>query len=42
MFKEGIFVGQIRTQLGIDGMEMKGPQLAAKALMEKMLKKKNE
>ena len=39
MFDEGIFVGQIRTQLGIDGMEMKGPQLAAKALFERIAKK---
>ncbi len=39
MFDGGIFVGQIRTQLGIGGMEMKGPQLAARALFEKITKK---
>ncbi len=32
MFKEGIFVGQIKTQLGLAGMEQDGPKLAAKAL----------
>lgn len=38
MFKEGIFVGQIRTQLGLKGMEMEGPQQAAKALFEMLPK----
>ncbi len=34
MFDQGIAVGQIRTQLGIQGMEQKGPKLAAKALFK--------
>ncbi len=32
-FKKGIFVGQIRTRLGIKGMENDGPIEAAKALL---------
>jgi hypothetical protein len=28
-FKKGIFVGQVRTRLGIKGFEMKGPEEAA-------------
>lgn len=36
MFKKKIAVGQMRTQLGIEGMEMKGPQIAAKALFKLM------
>ena len=40
MFKEGIFVGEIRTQLGIAGMETSGPQAAATALFEVMKGKK--
>lgn len=39
LFEEGIFVGQIRTQLGLAGMEQEGPKLAAKALFEEMKKK---
>ena len=34
IFKDGVFVGQIRTQLGVKGMETKGPQEAAKKLFE--------
>lgn len=33
-FNNNTFVGQIRTQLGIPGMERKGPTLAAKKLLE--------
>jgi hypothetical protein len=33
-FKDDIFVGQIRTRLGISGFETKGPIEAAKKLME--------
>jgi hypothetical protein len=40
MFKAGTYIGQINTQLGIRGMETKGPQLAAKALFGKILKGK--
>ena len=32
MFDSGIYVGQLRTQLGLAGMETRGPQEAAKAL----------
>jgi len=34
MFDQGIFVGQLRTQLGISGMEMDGPKHSAAALLE--------
>ncbi len=40
MFREGIFVGQLRTQLGVAGMETIGPQEAAKALFREILEKK--
>jgi hypothetical protein len=33
-FTNGVFVGQIRTRLGIPGWEMEGPREAAKALFE--------
>jgi hypothetical protein len=33
-FDQKIFVGQLRTQLGISGMEHKGPEIAAQALLE--------
>ncbi len=39
MFNEGIYVGEIRAQLGIKGMEFEGPQLAAKALFAEIVKK---
>jgi energy-coupling factor transporter ATP-binding protein EcfA2 len=32
-FSEGIFVGQLRTRLGIAGMEQAGPEAAARALL---------
>lgn len=37
-FKHDIFVGQLRTQLGIHGMEMEGPKQSAAALLD-MIKK---
>jgi hypothetical protein len=33
-FKQDVFVGQLRTQLGIHGMEMEGPKISAAALLE--------
>jgi energy-coupling factor transporter ATP-binding protein EcfA2 len=33
-FQDGVFVGELRTQLGVPGMEREGPLLAAKALLE--------
>lgn len=33
-FRQGIRVGQLRTQLGIAGMEMKGPEHAARSLLD--------
>jgi len=33
-YKNGTFVGQIRTQLGIDGMEQIGPEIAARELLK--------
>lgn len=33
-FQNGVFVGQLRTRLGIKGYETKGPEEAAKALFE--------
>ncbi len=33
-FKKGVFVGQIRTRLGIAGWERKGPEEAAKELLK--------
>jgi len=35
-FSKGIFVGQIRTRLGIDGFESKGPEAAALELLRVM------
>lgn len=34
MFAQGVFIGEIRTELGIKGMERKGPQKASKALIQ--------
>ncbi len=34
LFEQGVFVGQIRTRLGISGNESSGPLEAAKALLE--------
>jgi hypothetical protein len=41
LFKSGIFVGQIRTRLGIPGYETKGPEEAAKALLSLISKKED-
>lgn len=38
-FEKGIFVGQMRTRLGIPGWERKGPEHAAKELLQKILLK---
>ncbi len=38
-FEKGVFVGQMRTRLGIPGYEIKGPELAAKELFEAIRKK---
>lgn len=34
MFQTGVKVGQLRTQLGVTGVEMSGPEKAAKALFD--------
>ncbi len=34
MFNSGVFVGQLRTRLGIPSLEKEGPDEAAKALFE--------
>ncbi len=33
MMNQGVKVGQLRTQLGIKGFEVAGPELAAKTLL---------
>ena len=38
MFENHLFVGQLRTQLGVPGMERTGPEIAAKAILELILK----
>jgi hypothetical protein len=38
-FKRDIFVGQMRTRLGITGWERKGPEEAAQALLQRIEKK---
>ncbi|MGB9592235.1 MAG: phosphoenolpyruvate carboxykinase, partial [Candidatus Kryptoniota bacterium] len=35
-FQNRTFVGQLRTRLGLPGWEQKGPQEAAKALLQKL------
>ncbi len=35
-FRHGLFVGQLRTRLGIAGFETKGPRAAAEALLEEL------
>ena len=37
-FNAGLFVGQLRTRLGIPGFEMEGPREAAEALLEMITK----
>ncbi|MHB8134484.1 MAG: phosphoenolpyruvate carboxykinase [Anaerolineaceae bacterium] len=38
-FQRGIFVGEMRTQLGISGKEYSGPEESARALLNMLLKK---
>ncbi|NTW43778.1 MAG: phosphoenolpyruvate carboxykinase, partial [Anaerolineaceae bacterium] len=38
-FLKGIFVGEMRTQLGISGKEYSGPEESARALLDMLLKK---
>ena len=38
-FKTGIFVGQLRTRLGIPGFETQGPQQASQALLKAISEK---
>jgi hypothetical protein len=33
-FEAGVFIGQLRTRLGIKGMERAGPEAAARALLK--------
>lgn len=40
-FEKGIFVGEMRTQLGVSGSEFTGPENSARALLE-LLKNKNK
>jgi hypothetical protein len=40
-FQQGIFVGQMRTRLSIAGWERKGPEEAARGLLEMILSKSN-
>ena len=37
-FKKDVFVGQMRTKLGLSGYERKGPEESAKELLETMMK----
>jgi hypothetical protein len=39
-FKAGVFVGQMRTRLGINGWERTGPEEAARELLSMILKDK--
>ena len=36
LFSSGVFVGQLRTRLGVDGYQAKGPEEAAKVLFDKI------
>jgi hypothetical protein len=36
-FKNGVFVGQMRSRLGISGFELKGPEEAAKAMIKMIM-----
>ncbi len=38
MFEQNLFVGQLRTQLGVPGMERTGPEIAAKAILQTITK----
>jgi hypothetical protein len=35
-FEQGILVGELRTQLGVPGMEHKGPEITARMLLEEL------
>jgi hypothetical protein len=37
-FKSGVFVGQMRTKLGVSGFERTGPEESARELLETILK----
>ncbi|PKL38675.1 MAG: phosphoenolpyruvate carboxykinase [Candidatus Riflebacteria bacterium HGW-Riflebacteria-1] len=39
LFKNGSFIGQLRTRLGIDGYQSKGPLAAAEAMLTNILEK---
>jgi energy-coupling factor transporter ATP-binding protein EcfA2 len=34
MFSQNLYVGQLRTQLGVPGLERTGPEIAARAILE--------
>jgi hypothetical protein len=34
MFESGLYIGQMRTMLGIPGHEMSGPEQSARALLD--------
>jgi hypothetical protein len=36
LFERGTFIGQLRTRLGIEGYQTKGPQTAARALLDQL------
>jgi hypothetical protein len=36
MLAGGVKVGQLRTQLGLEGYELGGPELAARALFDQL------
>jgi hypothetical protein len=39
MFKQNLFVGQMRTQLGVPGMERSGPIISARAIFDMLTRK---
>jgi len=41
-FEAGVYVGQLRTRLGIEGYENQGPMEAAKALFREISKTEEE
>lgn len=42
IFKTDVFVGQLRTRLGVPGMEMEGPEKAAKNLLKMFLESEDD
>jgi len=38
-FERGIYVGELRTQLGVSGMETDGPKVSARVLLDSLIKK---